>query len=81
MERKAYLHFVPKYDYGLKTEFENTNPFLGILVESSKGIKNLSNLLSCEMIDFVYFGAYDLSIEYEIPGQIFNDKILDNLKI
>ena len=33
------------------------------------------------MIDFVYFGAYDLSIEYEIPGQIFNDKILDNLKV
>ncbi len=77
---KSLSPFVPKYDYGLKKKFENTNPFLGILVESSKGIRNLSNLLSCEMIDFVYFGAYDLSVEYEIPGQIFNDKILDNLK-
>ena len=32
------------------------------------------------MIDFVYFGAYDLSVEYQIPGQIFNVSILDNLK-
>ena len=77
---KSLSPFVPKYDYGLKKEFENTNPFLGILVESNNGIRNLSNLLSNKMIDFVYFGAYDLSVEYQIPGQIFNVSILDNLK-
>ena len=31
------------------------------------------------MIDFVYFGAYDLSVEYQIPGQIFDERILDDL--
>ena len=76
---KVYL-LVPKYDYGLKEGFQNTNLILGILVESSNGIRNLSNLLSNQIIDFVYFGAYDLSVEYQIPGQIFDQRILENLK-
>ncbi len=77
---KSFSPFVPKYDYGLKKEYENSTPFLGILVESSNGIRNLSNLLSNKLIDFVYFGAYDLSIEYQIPGQIFEERILDDLR-
>ena len=77
---KSLSPFVPKYNYGFSNIIENTDPFLGILVESSDGMKNLSNLISNEFIDFVYFGAYDLSIEYEIPGKIFDLKILDNLK-
>ena len=77
---KSLSPFVPKYDYGLKKVFENTNPLLGILVESTNGISNISNLLSNNMVDFVYFGAYDLSIEYQMPGQIFDEIILDNLR-
>ena len=77
---KSLSPFVPKYNYGLTTEFDNTTPFLGILVESNIGIKNLPNLLSNKLIDFVYFGAYDLSIEYQMAGDIFDKKILDNLK-
>ena len=77
---KSFSPFVPKYDYGIKKEFENSNPFLGILVESSNGIRNLSYLLSNNLIDFVYFGAYDLSVEYQIPGQIFEERILDDLR-
>ena len=77
---KSLSPFVPKYNYGLSNNFHNTDPFLGILVESNYGIKNLTNLVSNEFIDFVYYGAYDLSIEYEIPGKIFDLKILDNLK-
>ena len=77
---KSLSPFVPKYNYGLSNSFDNTDPFLGILVESSDGMKNLSNLISNKFIDFVYYGAYDLSIEYEIPGKIFDLKILDNLK-
>ena len=78
---KSLSPFVPKYNYGLKKEFENSNPYIGILVESNKGIRNLSNLLSNNLIDFVYFGAYDLSVEYQIPGEIFNGRILDDLLV
>ena len=76
---KSFSPFVSKYKYGLHKNLDNTNPFLGILIESKAGIKNISNLLSNNLIDFVYFGAYDLSIEYEIPGQIFEEKVLDSL--
>ena len=76
---KSLSPFVPKYDYGLKKQFDNTNPSLGILVESTNGIRNASNLLSNKMIDFVYFGAYDLSVEYQIPGKIFDERILSDL--
>ena len=31
-------------------------------------------------IDFVYFGAYDLSVEINKPGQIFNPEIVNYLK-
>ena len=41
----------------------------------------MPNLLSNKLIDFVYFGAYDLSVEIEKPGQIFNDEILKHLTI
>ena len=38
------------------------------------------DFLSNKLIDFVYFGAYDLSVEYQIPGQIFEERILDDLR-
>ncbi len=78
---KSLSPFVPKYKYGLKKGFENTNPFMGILIESIEGIRNLSNLLSNNLIDFVYFGAYDLSVEYQIPGEIFNVRIVNDLRV
>ena len=76
---EKFISFCSEIRLWLKKTFENTNP-LGILVESTIGIKNLSNLLSNKMIDFVYFGAYDLSVEYQILGQIFDEKILYDLR-
>ncbi len=32
-------------------------------------------------MDFVYFGAYDLSVELHKKGDIFNDEIINCLKI
>ena len=40
----------------------------------------MPNLLSNKLIDFVYFGSYDLSIENQKAGDIFDIKILDNMK-
>ena len=43
-------------------------------------MKNLDLLLSNPKVDFVYFGAYDLSMEINKNGSIFDPEIIDNLK-
>ena len=76
---KSFSPFVTKYNYGNKAKDPKENPYIGILIESVIGIKNSEELLRNPNVDFVYFGAYDLSIEIEKPGQIFNDEILKHL--
>ena len=76
---KSFSPFVTKYDYGNKAKDLKENPYIGILIESLIGIKNSEELLKNPNIDFVYFGAYDLSVEIEKPGEIFNDDILKHL--
>ena len=76
---KSFSPFVTKYDYGIKAKDVKENPLIGILIESINGIKNSEQLMLNPNIDFVYFGAYDLSIEINKPGQIFNDEILKHL--
>ena len=76
---KSFSPFVPKYDYGSGAKDLKENPNIGILIESLNGIKNSEQLMRNPNIDFVYFGAYDLSIEINKPGQIFNDEILKYL--
>ena len=78
---KSFSPFVTKYNYGSKVDDIKDNPYIGILIESDIGIKNSEELLRNSNIDFVYFGAYDLSIEMNIPGEIFNNEILENLAI
>ena len=76
---KSFSPFVTKYDYGINTKNLNKNPYIGILIESLNGIKNSEQLLQNPNVDFVYFGAYDLSIEINRPGEIFNESILNHL--
>ena len=76
---KSYSPFVPKFNYGLFEKNEVKNPSLGILIESKKGINNAEILLKNPNVDFIYFGAYDLSVEISKPGKIFCIEILDYL--
>tara|TARA_A100001011_G_scaffold400789_1_gene518857 strand:+ start:5621 stop:6352 length:732 start_codon:yes stop_codon:yes gene_type:complete len=76
---KSFSPFVTKYNYGKSAKDKKDNPYIGILIESVIGIKNSDKLLSNSNIDFVYFGAYDLSLEINKPGDIFNDEILKHL--
>ena len=79
--QRSFSPFVPRFDYGLLPSEMNSNPSLGILIESCLGIKNSEELLSNSYVDFLYFGAYDLSVELGKPGEIFNNEILQNLEI
>lgn len=76
---KSFSPFVPRFEYGERKSSVKTNPMLGILIESEKGLRNSPSLLSNPLVDFVYFGAYDLSVEMGDPGDIFSNEILDKL--
>ncbi len=78
---KSFSPFVTKYDYGNNVKSNKKNPYIGILIESLEGIKNSDQLLKNPNIDFVYFGAYDLSVEINKTGQIFDDEILKHLNL
>ena len=79
--KKSFSPFVRKYNYGDINKELKENLSIGILIESVKGIENAENLLQSPSIDFVYFGAYDLSIEIGKQGEIFNNEIINYLKI
>ena len=53
---------------------------LGILIESLLAVKNLDSILKNPNIDFVYFGAYDLSTELGQDGDIFSARIIEILE-
>ena len=77
---KAYLSSLFAYEYtkdDLVIFFAKSER---ILIESNLGIKNLLSLLNNPHIDFIYFGAYDLSVELGKPGQIFDNEIIKNLE-
>tara|TARA_Y100001968_G_scaffold329098_1_gene377674 strand:- start:910 stop:1671 length:762 start_codon:yes stop_codon:yes gene_type:complete len=76
---KSFSPFVPRFDYGEIKSSLKSNPMLGILIESEKALKNSPLLLSNPLVDFVYFGAYDLSVEIGDPGNIFSKHIVDEL--
>jgi len=73
---RSFSPFVARFGYGKKSISEASNPRLGILIESVSGIERASELLSAGCVDFVYFGAYDLSVELGISGEIFSESIL-----
>ena len=79
--KRSFSPFVSRFGYGKKTISESPDPKLGILIESNSGLDRASELLSTGHVDFVYFGAYDLSVEMDIPGEIYAESILSSLRI
>ena len=78
---RGYSPFTPKYYYSQTTNKDPEEPLIGILIESKKGLKNLESLLQNSFVDFVYFGAYDLSVEINKIGNIFDPEIFEELVI
>ena len=62
-----------------QTESNQNNSSI-IIIESIDGINNLDEILEVSSIDVIYFGAYDLSQELGIAGEIYDEKLLEILK-
>tara|TARA_Y100001968_G_C19442644_1_gene763423 strand:- start:29 stop:760 length:732 start_codon:yes stop_codon:yes gene_type:complete len=76
---RSFSPFVPRFDYGSSKSRFCKDPLLGILLESEKGLQNSDILLSNPNVDFAYFGAYDLSLELGLSGDIFADDLVERL--
>jgi len=77
--KRGFSPFTPKYNYSQTKNLNIEEPLLGILIESRKGLNNLDSLVQNSFVDFVYFGAYDLSVEMNKTGDIFDQEIFTEL--
>ena len=63
-----------------RTDKENKETTVVLLVESAKGIKNLDAIADVGNIDVIYVGTYDLSQSLRIPDQIDSPKIIKEVE-
>lgn len=63
----AHDDFVPG-EVKEKIRAANESIFCGILIESSKGVENLEEILAVKGIDLVWVGFLDLSLSMGLPG-------------
>jgi len=76
---RSFSPFVRSYGYGA-SGVTKSNPNIGILIESVSAFENLTELVSHKSVSFIYFGAYDLSVDLGTPGDLFSPKMLDYIK-
>ena len=58
------------------TEKANAFTVTCIIIESMNGINQLDEILDVEDLDIIYFGAYDLSQDLGVPGEVSNKKVV-----
>lgn len=69
-----------KSNADLHINISNTNLVSVCIIESLAGVANLPTLLEQNLADVFYFGAYDLSVELGIPGQLRSHILIDTIK-
>jgi len=55
----------------------NDLTLVGVIIESVVALNNLDSILEVEGLDIVYFGAYDLSLELNSPGDVFGEELIE----
>jgi 4-hydroxy-2-oxoheptanedioate aldolase len=86
---KGNRGFTPFSKAGLFTNLNNkmhptrANDFTltSIIIESIEGINNIDDILTIQDLDIIYFGAYDLSQDLGVPGDVFNNKVVSTIEI
>lgn len=63
-----------------QTAAANDKIMTGIIIESRLAVANLEEIINDPDLDIVYLGAYDLSVDLGIPGEVRNEKILKILE-
>ncbi len=63
-------------DQPQRTDKENQETMIVLLVEDIKGINNLDKIASVKDIDVIYIGTYDLSQSLGIPDNVDSPKVI-----
>lgn len=67
-------------DINLKNHLKRSSEtILGIIIESEEGLENLDEILTVKEIDFIYFGAYDISQALGYPGDVRHATVLKKI--
>ncbi len=64
--RRGYNPFTSFNNYNLNNKKINKKILKIIMIETKKGIENIEEIISISGIDIVYFGIFDLSMEYNL---------------
>ena len=76
---RSYTPFSFAFLYNSPSRID-PSPKLGLLIESLEAVNSFDSIVESTKVDFVYFGAYDLSAELGRPGDIFCDDVLSLFK-
>ncbi len=81
---RGVCRFVRAANYSLmpqKEYYENANKSIVIIqLEGKKALENIDEILEVKGIDVVFIGPYDLSQSLGVPGDIFNEKVVKEMK-
>lgn len=76
----TYSHDFDYKDLKASLKKNNKENFLGILVEGIDGLNNLEEIAKVPNIDVIYLGLFDISQSLNLPPDLNNKKIKQELK-
>ena len=74
--KRGFNPFTRYNFYNLNNKKVNKNILKIIMIETKKGMENIEEIISVNGIDIIYFGIFDLSMEYNLNT---NDKRLTKI--
>jgi 4-hydroxy-2-oxoheptanedioate aldolase len=57
----------------------NDETFISLQIETLEGIENQDEIISTEHVDAIFLGPGDLSLNFGMPGDTMNPKVLDTI--
>jgi 4-hydroxy-2-oxoheptanedioate aldolase len=57
----------------------NEETFISFQIETPEGIENRDGIIATEHADAIFLGPGDLSVNFGIPGDTMNPKVLDTI--
>ncbi|HAO79372.1 MAG TPA: hypothetical protein DCQ92_10420 [Verrucomicrobia subdivision 3 bacterium] len=78
--RRGFNPFVPAFGYGAQRSPDDCLPLLLPIVETKAGLSELPAICSHPAVDVVYLGAYDLSVQLGVPGDVESPVVISALE-